>query len=240
MLGIGGNPVQLPANDNDYSNHCGGSACTGKEVPGSADAMICTGCRCPSYHGVYNASQGCTPCLFNVRSDPGERINLATPNGLKWKWEQQQRGWGEQEGNLDQYRSMLATMTSRLLELQTTRHDPIYPLDNFTAGCAAMRANGGYFGPWAVNSSNPPAPAPIPPTADCRFVGEMDQYPAAWQPGSRNTGVPAAGPESCCKLCKTDATCFVGVFKAGYCFFKPANATDRPRENCTSCYPKKK
>ena len=133
-----------------------------------------------------------------------------------------------------------ASMTARLLELQRTRHDPVYPPDNYTAACDMMRANGGYFAPWA--GPPPPPPPPIPPTVDCTFVGEMDQYPGSWQPGSRD-GVASTSPEDCCKQCKKDLACFVGVFAAldgspGLCYMKPNNATDRPREGCTSCYPK--
>ena len=214
MLGIGGNPVSMPTGPNDLSNRCGASHCTGKEAPGSQDAMICTGCRCPSYSGVYSAPT-CTPCLFNVRTDPGERVNLA-------------------DAAPSEHATRLATMTSRLLELQKTRYDPVYPEDNFTAACEVMRENGGFFSPWAVYA---PAPAPPPPTVDCTFIAQMDQFPAAWQPGSRD-GVPSTSPEACCKQCKKDATCFVGVFSGGYCFFKPINATRRPRAGCISCFPK--
>jgi len=220
MLGIGGNPVALPAGPNDYSNHCGGSACTGKEAPGSQDAMICTGCRCPSYGTSYLAP-ACTPCLFNVRTDPGERINLAGPSGGSL-------------GHGPAPPATLASMTARLLELQKTRYDPVYPDDNFTAACDVMRSNGGFFAPWAVVS---PPPAPPPPTANCSFAAQMDQYPAAWQPGSRG-GVPSTSPEDCCQQCIGDEACFVGVFDDGNCYFKPRNATRRPRADCVTCYPK--
>ena len=240
MIGIGGNPVTLPANNNDYSDHTGASACTGKEVPGTPDAMICMGCRCPSYSTTYNASAGCTPCIFNVRLDPGERINLASvyleQSGVGGSDGGGTDGAGADSGTTVEERGeLLASMTSRLRELQRTRHDPIYPPDNYTAACEMMRANGGYFAPWA--GPPPPPPPPIPPTADCRFVGEMDQYPGSWQPGSRD-GVPSTSPEDCCEQCKKDSTCFVGVFASSLCYMKPNNATDRPREGCTSCFPK--
>lgn len=231
MLGIGGNPVALPAGPNDYSNHCGGSACTGKEAPGSPDAMICTGCRCPSYGTSYLAPT-CTPCLFNVRADPGERINLADP-AAAWGPTGSDRG-GSGLGFGPGQAAMLASMTERLLALQKTRYDPVYPDDNFTAACETMRGNGGFFAPWTVAST---PPAPPPPTANCSFAAQMDHYPAAWQPGSR-PGVLSASPEDCCQQCIDDAACFVGVLSSGYCYFKPRNATRRPRKDCTSCYPK--
>jgi len=241
MIGIGGDPVALPASNNDYSDHTGASACTGNEVPGSPDAMICMGCRCPAYSTTYNATAGCTPCIFNVRLDPGERINLASVY-MEQAAAAAAAAAAEVGGDfaVAEGGELLASMTARLLELQRTRHDPVYPPDNYTAACDMMRANGGYFAPWA--GPPPPPPPPIPPTVDCTFVGEMDQYPGSWQPGSRD-GVASTSPEDCCKQCKKDLACFVGVFAAldgspGLCYMKPNNATDRPREGCTSCYPK--
>ena len=291
--------MALPASNNDYSDHTGASACTGNEVPGSPDAMICMGCRCPAYSTTYNATAGCTPCtalfhrylvnlrtligchvrlprrglrhasssvsslpgqvaslavadvwtfrcascigIFNVRLDPGERINLASVY-MEQAAAAAAAAAAEVGGDfaVAEGGELLASMTARLLELQRTRHDPVYPPDNYTAACDMMRANGGYFAPWA--GPPPPPPPPIPPTVDCTFVGEMDQYPGSWQPGSRD-GVASTSPEDCCKQCKKDLACFVGVFAAldgspGLCYMKPNNATDRPREGCTSCYPK--
>jgi hypothetical protein len=135
MLGLGGNPVGLPLNASDLSNFCGGSTCGSHET--GADALICSECKCPSYSGVYAPTAQCMPCVFNVRSDPGERINLAA---------------------LPQHAGLLASMTKRLLELRKTEYMPIYPPDNLTAACDAMVKNGGFFGPWAVYEPPPPPP----------------------------------------------------------------------------------
>lgn len=135
MLGIGGNPVGLPLNASDLSTYCGRSQCGANET--GADALICSECRCGSYSGVYAPAARCTPCMFDVRFDPGERVNLAS---------------------MPQHATMLASMTARLLELKKTEYTPVYPPDNLTAACAAMVSNGGFFGPWAVYEPPPPPP----------------------------------------------------------------------------------
>ena len=135
MVGIGGNPVGLPLNSSDLSNYCGSSSCSGKET--GADALICGECKCASYSGVYSPEAHCTPCVFDVRADPGERHNLAA---------------------LPQHADQLASMTARLLELKKSEYMPTYPPDNLTAACAAMVSNGGFFGPWAVYEPPPPPP----------------------------------------------------------------------------------
>lgn len=135
MLGLGGDPVGLPSDPNDLSDFCGTSQCTGNET--GADALICSECKCVSYSGVYDPEALCTPCVFELRSDPGERINLAA---------------------LPEHADRLASMTARLVALQKTEYLPEYPPDNLTAACDAMVGNGGFFGPWAVHEPSPPPP----------------------------------------------------------------------------------
>jgi hypothetical protein len=79
----------------------------------------------------------CTPCIFDVRSDPAERVNLANssdPTNVK----------------------RLMNMTRRLLELKKTKYVPQYPPDNLTAACHVMIETGGFFGPWAEYPPSPP------------------------------------------------------------------------------------
>ena len=132
MLGLGGNPVGLPLNASDLSGFCGASTCTGGET--GADALICSECRCGSYSAVYAPAARCTPCMFDVRSDSGERVNLAS---------------------MPQHAAVLANMTARLLELKKSEYTPVYPPDDLPAACAAMVRNGGFFGPWARPAPNP-------------------------------------------------------------------------------------
>ena len=87
MLGLGGDPVGLPRDPANLTNMCGGSTCTGRET--GQDLLICSGCRCPGYNAFYDPLLMCTPCVFNVRSDPGERLNLANSAGdprAVWGW----------------------------------------------------------------------------------------------------------------------------------------------------------
>ena len=135
MLGLGGNPVGLPLNPKNLSGFCGGSSCTGNET--GPDALICSECKCVSLSSTYDPEAGCSPCVFDVRADPGERTNLAA---------------------LPQHADRLASMTARLLLLQKTEHMPAYPPDNLTAACASMVRFGGFFGPWAVHEPPPPPP----------------------------------------------------------------------------------
>jgi hypothetical protein len=107
-----GDPVGLPNDPTDLSNFCGSSKCTGSET--GQDAMICGQCFCPSYNGTYSPAakpHRCAPCLFNVRADPSERVNLAASNA-----------------SVDVAR--LAEMTARLLELKKTCYTPQYPGNN--------------------------------------------------------------------------------------------------------------
>ena len=78
-----------------------------------------------------------------------------------------------------------------------------------------------------------PPPPPPPPTPDCHFIADMDYYPAHTKP------VPSSGTSDCCRQCKQEASCFVAVFNAhGQCYFKPSNATQRPRRGSISCSPR--
>jgi hypothetical protein len=134
MLGLGGLPVGLPRDPKNLSTFCGPvSKCYGNET--GADALICSECKCTSYSPIYNATAKgaakCVPCVFNVRSDPGETINLAA---MLDKPEEVER---------------LATMTAHLVELQQSTVTPAYPPDDEQATCDAMVAAGGFFVPWA-------------------------------------------------------------------------------------------
>ena len=100
MLGRRGHPVGLPLDPTNLTNLEGGSTCTGHETD-PADVLICSLCKCESYSGVYDPAAQCTPCIFNVRSDPSESINLAATD----------------EGK---YVAMLVAMTARLGELNKT------------------------------------------------------------------------------------------------------------------------
>jgi|EP01047_Picozoa_sp_COSAG01_P022084 hypothetical protein len=96
--------------------------------------------------------------------------------------------------------------------------------------------------PWCPDSGCTPAPPPAPkppippppPTTACRFTPDMDYYPAHTQ------AIHATDPSDCCQKCKQDAQCFVAVFnnKQGGCYFKPSNATRRPRAGSLSCAPR--
>ena len=134
MLGLGGLPVGLPRDPKNLSTFCGPvSKCHGNETGG--DALICSECKCTSYSPIYNATATgaakCVPCVFNVRSDPGETINLAA---MLDKPEEVKR---------------LATMTARLVELRKSTVHPTYPPNDDQAACDAMVAAGGFFVPWA-------------------------------------------------------------------------------------------
>lgn len=133
LLGLGGLPVGLPRDPKNLSTFCGPvSKCHGNETGG--DALICSECKCTSYSPVYNATAKgaaqCMPCVFNVRSDPGETINLAA---MLDKPEEVKR---------------LATMTKRLVELRKGTVTPAYPADDNQAACDAMVAAGGFYVPW--------------------------------------------------------------------------------------------
>ncbi len=142
MVGIGGRPVP-PANDpNDLNTTCGTMHCTGNETD-PADALICSGCKCPSYT---TGGEGCTPCLFNVVADPGETTNLASKNPAK-----------------------VAAMTARVLELAKGTAHPEYPASDMAAACEAMVAAGGFFVPWA--EPPPPPPPPGPPASAATLSG---------------------------------------------------------------------
>jgi hypothetical protein len=96
--------------------------------------------------------------------------------------------------------------------------------------------------PWCPDTGCPPAPTPPPPhpmpppppTPQCNFTGNMDYYPTHTKP------VHASGANDCCNKCKQDAMCFVAVFNPHSfgCYFKPSNATPRPRPGSISCSPR--
>ena len=124
----------LPLDATDISSFSGGSTCSGNEKD-PADALICSFCRCPTYAGAYNKTAKCMPCLFNVRDDPSESVNLA---------EDVEPGGGGASA------ARLVAMTARLLALKKTAVVVPYPPSNFSAACDAMRAAGGFFVPRAA------------------------------------------------------------------------------------------
>ena len=85
---------------------------------------------CPTYSDVYNASEGCTPCVFNVRTDPSEKDNLAaTSVGIE----------------------LLKNLTNRLKVLQNTIYNPGYPPKDTEKACDMMVNQGkGFYVPWEV------------------------------------------------------------------------------------------
>ena len=92
--------------------------------------------------------------------------------------------------------------------------------------------------PWCPDSGctpapPPPAPPPPPPTATCVFTQGMDYWPAHTQ------GRPSESPSDCCAACKQDSACKVAVWAGDRaCYFKPENATERPKHGALSCRPK--
>merc|ERR1712083_900870 len=121
LLGLGGAPVGLPRDPTNLSSFCGPVPKCLPNMTGG-DALICSQCRCTSYSQTYNATVDCTPCMFNVRADPGETINLAA--------------------KLDDPREVqrLKEMTARIVELQKTAYTPSYPPNDVDAACDAMVA----------------------------------------------------------------------------------------------------
>jgi hypothetical protein len=103
MLGLNGDPVGNPIDPTNLSTYCGHSHCTGRET--GADALICSKCKCPTYNTTYDPENHCVPCVFNVRVDPSERVNLANSTDP-----------------VDVAR--LGFMTARLLELRKTSYTP--------------------------------------------------------------------------------------------------------------------
>ena len=164
LLGLGGHPVGLPRDAANLSNFCGPIAkCA--EATSAADILICTECKCVSYSPQYNATASgaakCMPCVFNVRTDPGEMINLAVRQNHPPCTEQRffyhvilsKVRLFFSQAKLDDPVEVerLAMMTTRLLELEKTQHMPPMPRDDHQTACDAMVENGGFFGPWAAN-----------------------------------------------------------------------------------------
>ena len=209
MLGLGGAPVGLPRDAANLSDFCGGSSCTGGET--GADALICSECKCPSYGAVYDPAAQCTPCVFDVRADPGERINLAAL------------------ASSPRHAGQLASLTARLLELKKTEYTPSYPPDNLTAACAAMVGNGGFFCPWAVYKPPPPPPPPNTLLNNTRLVARYN-VPATFV---------CATAERCLASCVNDPDCGAIAFSEPYQPLKiplPGCAGQRPGvDGC--CYP---
>jgi hypothetical protein len=119
MLGLNGDPVGNPIDPTNLSTYCGHSHCTGRET--GADALICSECKCQTYNTTYDPENHCTPCVFNVRVDPSERVNLA-----------------KSTDPVDVAR--LGFLTARLLELRKTSYTPGIvlctpsPLHSYTIG----------------------------------------------------------------------------------------------------------
>ena len=137
LLGLGGAPVGNPRDPRNTSTFCGPIAtCSAAGELSGGDALICSGCACPSYSPAYNAAATgkakCTPCVFNVRTDPGETVNLAA----------------QLDDPVEVKR--LATMTARLVALRATSYTPPYPPSDADAACDAMVAAGGFYVPWAT------------------------------------------------------------------------------------------
>ena len=110
----------------------GSSDCS--KVTSDQDKLICSSCICKTYSDVYDASVGCTPCVFNVRTDPSERDNLVGPSGSPAGAE------------------LLKNLTHRLKVLRNTSYSPVYPASDLNKACEAMaEEGGGFFVPWEDN-----------------------------------------------------------------------------------------
>lgn len=169
--------------------------------------------------------------LYDVVSDPGEADELSNKTAYSASlahlvaraqyWLNESRNVVDQAGLPPDWRSNPA--------LHGGAWEPWLP-DNCTA------PDGSDCPPHRPPSPPAPPPPPAPsPSVDCDFVADMDQYPA-------HTGSDArvASPEACCAACKTAgaAKCNVAVFSSGRCYFKPVNATPRPRSGSMTCKPR--
>jgi hypothetical protein len=120
---------------------------------------------------------------------------------------------------------------------------------NFSSGTYAIFTYGGgkkgghgetwWEGRPPIPPPSPPSPPPSPPEP-CTYVQSMDMD-CPWEPDQRcpnQQHEPSDSAAGCCALCHARDACGVAVWHDGACYFKPPNATHRPRtSDYTSCHP---